>query len=205
VKLVIATRNEDKIIEIREIFEGNSFELISLSEFPHALEVEETGKTLLENAWLKAESAAKTTGLPAIADDTGLFVDALNGEPGIRSSRYAGENVSYEENRKLLLKNLANVPEADRGARFETIAVLVHDSVHIRAKGEVEGFITNDQRGTNGFGYDPIFQSVYSEKTFAELSRVEKKAFSHRGKAFQELLRIMNTKYSSKIRRDYIA
>ena len=196
-KLVIATRNEDKIIEIKEIFEGNSFELISLSEFLQAPEVEETGKTLLENALLKAESAAKTTGLPAIADDTGLFVDALNGEPGVRSSRYAGENASYEENRKLLLKNLDNVPKADRRARFETIAVLVDARGHIIAKGEVEGLITNEQRGTNGFGYDPIFQSVYSEKTFGELTRKEKKAFSHRGKAFQELLRILNTRYSS--------
>ncbi len=196
-KLVLATRNEDKIIEIREIFEGNSFELISLSEFPQAPEVEETGKTLLENALLKAESAAKTTGLPAIADDTGLFVDALNGEPGVRSSRYAGENVSYEENRKLLLKNMDNVPKAERIARFETIAVLVDENEHIIAKGKVEGLITNEQRGINGFGYDPIFQSVYSEKTFGELTREEKKAVSHRGKAFQELLRIMNTKYSS--------
>lgn len=196
-KLVIATRNEDKIIEIREIFEGNSFELISLSEFLQAPEVEETGKTLLENALLKAESAAKTTGLPAIADDTGLFVDALNGEPGVRSSRYAGENASYEENRKLLLKNLDNVSKADRRARFETIAVLVDARGHIIAKGEVEGLITNEQRGANGFGYDPIFQSVYSEKTFGELTRKEKKAFSHRGKAFQELLRILSTRYSS--------
>ena len=196
-KLVIATRNEDKLIEIREIFEGNSFELISLSEFPQAPEVEETGNTLLENALLKAESAAKTTGLPAIADDTGLFVDALNGEPGVLSSRYAGENVSYEENRKLLLKNLDKVSGAGRRARFETIAVLVDESGHIIAKGEVEGLITNEQRGTNGFGYDPIFQSVYSEKTFGELTREEKKAFSHRGKAFRELLRILNTKYLS--------
>lgn len=196
-KLVIATRNKDKIIEIKEIFEGNSFELISLSEFPQAPEVEETGETLLENALLKAESAAKTTGLPAIADDTGLFVDALNGEPGVRSSRYAGENVSYQENRNLLLKNLDNAHGADRRARFETIAVFVDESGHITAKGEVEGLITNEQRGNNGFGYDPIFQSVYSEKTFGELTRKEKKAFSHRGKAFQKLLRIMNTKYSS--------
>ena len=157
-KLVIATRNEDKIREIREIFEGSGFELSSLSEFPQAPEVEETGETLLENALLKAESAANATGLPAIADDTGLFVDALNGEPGVRSSRYAGENVSYEENRKMLLKNLDNVPEAERTARFETIAVLVDEREHFTAKGEVEGLITSEQRGSNGFGYDPIFQ-----------------------------------------------
>ena len=194
-KLVIATRNEDKILEIKEIFEGNSFELISLSEFPQAPEVEETGKTLLENALLKAESAAKATGLAAIADDTGLFVDALNGEPGVRSSRYAGENVSYEENRKLLLKNLENIPGEERRARFETIAVFVDESGHVRAKGEVEGLITNEQRGNNGFGYDPIFQSVHSEKTFGELTREEKRTFSHRGKAFEELLRLLNTKY----------
>jgi len=196
-KLVIATRNEDKILEIREIFDGNSFELISLSDFPQAPEVEETGKTLVENALLKAVSAAKTTGLPAIADDTGLFVDALNGEPGLRSSRYAGENVSYDENRKLLLKNLEKVPGGDRGARFETIALLVDGSEHISAKGELEGLITNEQRGTNGFGYDPIFQPLGSEKTFGELTREEKQVYSHRGIAFQELLRIMNIKYSS--------
>ncbi|MCH7819212.1 MAG: RdgB/HAM1 family non-canonical purine NTP pyrophosphatase [Candidatus Marinimicrobia bacterium] len=196
-KLVIATRNEDKIREIREIFEGSGFELSSLSEFPQAPEVEETGETLLENALLKAESAANATGLPAIADDTGLFVDALNGEPGVRSSRYAGENVSYEENRKMLLKNLDNVPEAERTARFETIAVLVDEREHFTAKGEVEGLITSEQRGSNGFGYDPIFQSANSEKTFGELTREEKRTISHRGIAFQELLRILNAKYSS--------
>jgi len=196
-RIVIATRNEDKLIEIRDIFEGSGFELISLSEFPNAPEVEETGETLTENAILKAESAALATGLPAMADDTGLMVDALNGEPGVRSSRYAGENVSYEENRKLLLKNLNYVPEAERTAKFVSIAVLANESGHITAKGEVEGLITNEQRGTNGFGYDSIFQSKYSEKTFGELTREEKRAFSHRGIAFQEILRILSTMYSS--------
>lgn len=194
-RIVLATRNEDKIIEIREKFRGNGFELISLSEFPQAPEVEETGETLLENALLKAESAVKATGLPAIADDTGLFVDALNGDPGVRSSRYAGENVSYEDNRMLLLKNLNNVPETERTARFETIAVLVAENEHFTAKGEVEGIITSEQRGTNGFGYDPIFQTMYSDKTFGELTQEEKNSFSHRGIAFQELLKILNAKY----------
>lgn len=196
-KLVIATRNVDKIIEIREIFEGSGFELIPLSEFPQAPDVEETGKTLSENALLKAESAAEATGLPAIADDTGLFVDALDGEPGVRSSRYAGENVSYEENRKLLLKNLENVLQAGRSARFETIAVFVDKNEHFSARGEVEGLITTEQKGTNGFGYDPIFQSVNSDKTFGELTREDKKTISHREKAFRELLRILNSKQLS--------
>ena len=194
-KLVIATRNEDKLIEIKEIFEGSSFELSSLNEFPQAPEVEETGDTLLENALLKAESAAKATGLPALADDTGLFVEALDGEPGVWSSRYAGENVSYEENRELLLKNLNNVPEAERTAKFVTVAVFVDEIGHFKAEGEVEGLITSEPRGTNGFGYDPLFQSIYSEKTFGELTRSEKRAFSHRGKAFEEILRILDTKF----------
>lgn len=168
-----------------------------LSEFPQAPDVEETGNTLLENALLKAESAAKATGLPAIADDTGLFVDALNGEPGVRSSRYAGENVSYKENRNLLLKNMDDLPEEKRNARFETIAVFVDKSGYFSVRGVAEGLITTEQKGTNGFGYDPIFQSVNSDKTFGELTREEKKTISHRGKAFRELLRILKSKQLS--------
>ena len=195
-KIVIATRNEDKLIEIRDIFEGSAFELISLSEFPDAPDVEETGETLTENAILKAESAALATGLPSIADDTGLMVDALNGKPGVMSSRFAGENVSYEENRKLLLYKLNDVPDAERSAKFVSIAALVDQNGHVTTRGEVKGVITREPRGTNGFGYDPIFQSEFSQMTFGELTLEEKKSFSHRGYAFRELLGILNVRYA---------
>ena len=195
-KIVVATKNEDKLIEIRDIFKGSAYELVSLSEFPNAPDVEETGETLKENAIIKAESAAMATGLPSIADDTGLMVDALNGAPGVRSSRFAGENVSYEENRKLLLSKLNDVPVAERTAKFVSIAALVDQSGHITTMGEVKGVITREARGTNGFGYDPIFQSDFSQMTFGELTREEKRVFSHRGKAFREMLRILDTRYA---------
>ncbi len=195
-KIVIATKNEDKLLEIRDIFEGSAYELVSLSEFPNAPDVEETGDTLTENAIIKAESAAMATGLPSIADDTGLMVDALNGEPGVRSSRFAGENVSYEDNRKLLLSKLNDVPVAERTAKFVSIAALVDQSGHITTMGEVKGVITREARGTNGFGYDPIFQSEFSQMTFGELTREEKRVFSHREKAFREMLRILDTRYA---------
>ena len=195
-QIVIATRNEDKFREISEILGDSIVEVLPLTDFKDAPEVDETGETLEENALLKAKSASKATGLPAIADDTGLLVDAIDGEPGVRSSRFAGENATYEDNRNLLLSKLEGIPEESRTAKFVCIATLVDGVNSITTKGEVKGFITDLPRGSNGFGYDPIFQSEHSEKTFGELSADEKRAFSHRQKAFSEMLRILKEMYA---------
>ena len=195
-QIVIATRNEDKFREISEILGDSIVEVLPLTDFKDAPEVDETGETLEENALLKAKSASKATGLPAIADDTGLLVDAIDGEPGVRSSRFAGENATYEDNRNLLLSKLEGIPEESRTAKFVCIATLVDGVNSITTKGEVKGIITDLPRGSNGFGYDPIFQSEHSEKTFGELSADEKRAFSHRQKAFSEMLRILKEMYA---------
>ena len=195
-QIVIATRNEDKFREISEILGDDIVEALPLTDFKDVPEVDETGETLEENALLKAKSASKATGLPALADDTGLFVDAINGEPGVRSSRFAGENATYEDNRNLLLSKLEGIPEDSRTAKFVCIAALVDSNNSISTKGVVKGIITNSPRGLNGFGYDPIFQSEHSEMTFGELSAAEKKSFSHREKAFSEMLRIMKEMYA---------
>ena len=175
---------------------GTAFEVLPLTDFKDAPEVDETGETLEENALMKAKSAAKATGLPAIADDTGLFVDAINGDPGVRSSRFAGENATYEDNRNLLLSKLEGIPEENRTAEFVCIAALVDGDNSISTKGVVKGIITGSPRGSNGFGYDPIFQSEHSEMTFGELSDSEKRTFSHREKAFSEMLRILKEMYA---------
>ena len=195
-RIVIATRNEEKFREISEILGDGIVEALPLVDFKDAPEVDETGETLEENALLKAMSAAKATGLPALADDTGLFVDAINGEPGVRSSRFAGENATYEDNRNLLLSKLEGVPEENRTAKFVCIASLVDGNNSISTKGVAKGIITSSARGSNGFGYDPIFQSEHSEMTFGELSDEEKMAFSHREKAFNEMLRILKEMYA---------
>ena len=195
-QIVIATRNEDKFREISEILGNTVFEVLPLTDFKDVPEVDETGETLEENALIKAESAARATELPALADDTGLFVDAINGDPGVRSSRFAGENATYEDNRNLLLSKLEGIPDESRTAKFVSIAALVDGANSISTKGEVKGTITNSPRGSNGFGYDPLFQSEHSEKTFGELSDDEKRAFSHRGKAFREMLRILKEMYA---------
>ena len=195
-RIVIATRNEDKFREISKILGGSAVEALPLADFKDVPEVDETGETLEENALLKAESASKATGLPALADDTGLFVDVINGEPGVRSSRFAGENATYEDNRNLLLSKLEGVPEENRTAKFVCIASLVDGNNSISTKGVAKGIITSSARGSNGFGYDPIFQSEHSEMTFGELSDEEKMAFSHREKAFNEMLRILKEMYA---------
>lgn len=190
-KIVIATRNADKYKEIKQILDKKDLEILSLRDFPDAPEVEETGTTLEENALLKAKSAAEATGLPAIADDTGLLVDALEGAPGVRSARFAGENASYEDNCSLLLSKLDGIQDGNRTAKFVCIAALVDEKSTITANGEVEGVIIKEQRGTNGFGYDPIFLPDQSDLTFGEMTVEEKSTFSHRSIAFNEMLRII--------------
>lgn len=187
-KLVIATRNKFKALEISAILSAAPVELATLADFPEAPEVEETGDTLEANALLKARSAAEATGLAAAADDTGLFVDALDGRPGIYAARYAGPEASYEANNRKMLEELAGVPEKERSARFECVVALVAPGkAPFFFKGAVPGRIIEVPRGENGFGYDPIFQPDDMAGTMAELSPQAKNAISHRCIAFRRM------------------
>lgn len=190
-KIVIATRNRHKAVELQTLLHGAGYDAVQLDEIDpdgKIPEVEETGTTFKENALLKAHAIAKATGLPAIADDTGLEVDALGGAPGIFSARYAGENCTYEDNVKKLLRELSDVADDRRTARFKTVAVYVHKETELSAEGVVEGVITEKEEGVGGFGYDPVFSVLDMKKTYAQLADEEKNRVSHRGKAIRSLI-----------------
>lgn len=190
IRLVLATRNAGKITELREILADAAItaEIVGLEEFPEIGDVAETGLTFAENALLKAVAVAKQSGLPAIADDSGLCVDALNGMPGIFSARWAGRHGDDQANLDLLLAQVSDVPEEHRGAHFTCAAALALPSGEERiTEGVLNGVIINAPRGANGFGYDPIFVPEGEERTTAELSAREKNAISHRGRAFRAL------------------
>jgi XTP/dITP diphosphohydrolase len=184
-KLVLATANPDKAVEIVDIL-GSRFTL--LPRPPEVGEVDETGATLEENARLKAVALVEATGEAAVADDTGLFVDALDGAPGY-SSRYAGEHATYADNVQKLLAAISSVPEGRRSARFVTVALArFPDGSEVAAEGVMEGSIGLSARGANGFGYDPVFVPAGADgRTYAEMSTAEKDAISHRGRAFRAL------------------
>jgi len=185
--LVIASANPHKVEEMREILSSLGIEVKSLADFPPMDEVEETGDTLEANALLKADAVFRHTGLPCIADDTGLEVDALGGRPGVYSARYAGPKASYEENVTKLLHELRDVPDAERSARFRTvIALRLTKDQHLFIEGVAEGHILGERRGAAGFGYDPVFvPSEGDGRTFAEMDPEEKNRISHRGKAIR--------------------
>lgn len=184
--IVAATGNEHKLKEMREILQG--FTVISAKEAGFFEDVEETGKTFLENAFLKARAVVKKTGRAALADDSGLTVDALNGAPGIYSARYSGGG--SKENRKLLLKNMQG--KTDRRASFVcAVALAFPDGREFSAIGRTYGTILEEERGMNGFGYDSLFFSDDLHKTFAEASDEEKNSVSHRGRALTELLKYL--------------
>jgi len=172
---------------------GTAFEFKTLADFPGAPEIKEDGLTLEENAIMKARSAAVFTGLPALADDTGLEVDALNGAPGVFSARYAGPACSYAENNIKLLAALAGLPAAKRSARFRCVMALVYPGgKSLTAQGLLEGFITIRARGEGGFGYDPIFEVTALGKTLAELAPEEKNSISHRAAALLAMFKLLN-------------
>ncbi|MDE6411088.1 MAG: RdgB/HAM1 family non-canonical purine NTP pyrophosphatase [Clostridia bacterium] len=180
--IVAATGNEHKLKEIREILKG--YTVISAKEAGFFEEVDETGSTFLENAFLKARAVVQKTGRPALADDSGLNVDALGGAPGIYSARYSGGGSA--ENRKLLLKNMKGV--TDRAASFTcAVALVFPDGREYSAIGKTYGTILSEERGENGFGYDSLFMSSDLHKSFAEASDEEKNSVSHRGRALQKL------------------
>lgn len=194
-KVVLATKNRGKAVEIARILEGAGLSIISLAEFPEAVLPPETGATMKENALLKARAVAKATGLPALADDSGLEVDALGGAPGVYSARYSGENATDEENYGKLLKELEGVPQEKRTARFRCVIALVgYDSEERLFEGVFEGSITDAPRGVHGFGYDPVFLVPVTGKTSAELLPEKKNRISHRAKALDELKAFLSTR-----------
>jgi len=188
-RVVLATRNAHKVAELGQILGalGLTIELVGLDAFPDAPEVAETGATFAANALLKAEAVAAATGQPAIADDSGLCVDALNGMPGIFSARWAGGG-GDAANLDLVLAQIADVPDERRGAAFVCAAALALPGRSGEvAEGEVRGHLLRERRGTNGFGYDPIFVPEGESRTTAEMGAEEKNALSHRGRAFRAL------------------
>jgi len=190
-KIVLATHNHDKEIELQHSLRGLGVDICLLSEYPDIGEIEETGTTLLENSLLKAHTVHDRTGLPAIADDTGLEIDALDGAPGVYSARFAGPDATYEDNINKLLSVMEDVSDDMRSARFRTVISFVDEGQELWTEGFIEGRITEDPRGNMGFGYDPVFYVPRLEKTFAELSTAEKNKISHRGLALQKLRKIL--------------
>ncbi|GLX01274.1 XTP/dITP diphosphatase [Microtetraspora sp. NBRC 16547] len=189
-KVVLATRNAGKVAELRRILaeSGAQVELLGMDSFPEVPDVAETGLTFAENALLKAHAVASETGLPAIADDSGLCVDALNGMPGIFSARWAGSHGDDKANLDLLLAQVSDVPDGRRRAHFAcTAALALPSGAEQVVEGTVDGVLIREPRGTNGFGYDPIFVPEGETRTTAELSPEEKDAISHRGRAFRAL------------------
>lgn len=196
-RLVLATRNRDKVTELRRLFGGLDLaEIQSALEIEGLTEVEETGATLAANALLKARAVAAATGSLALADDTGLFVDALDGAPGIHAARYAGPGCSYADNCRKLLEALSGV-EAPRRAAFKTAMALVDPiegmgNVEIVVEGILEGEILGEMRGEGGFGYDPLFLVKGTERTLAQMELQEKNAISHRAQAAETMRRILD-------------
>ena len=194
-ELVLATRNRHKGQELVALLGDLGLTIRTLDEFPDTPDVVEDGATCEANAVKKARAVAEYTGLPAVADDTGLEVDALGGRPGVYAARYAGEGATYEDNCRKLLQELMSVPPEQRTARFVTVAAIALPSGEVRvAHGILEGVIAEEARGTLGFGYDPVFLIPELGKTLAQLSAEQKNRISHRAKAFtraKDLIRDM--------------
>ena len=186
-KVVLASKNPHKLVEINKITEKFGIELVLQSELGIDLDVEETGTTFEENSFIKAEAVMKATGLPALADDSGIAVDALNGEPGIYSARYGfDENLDDWGRLLLLLKNTEHVPDGQRQAQFVCVITMVTpDGQVIQSRGEIHGELLREARGENGFGYDPIFYYPPYGKTTAEMSPEDKNQVSHRANALK--------------------
>jgi XTP/dITP diphosphohydrolase len=187
-KVVLATRNAAKIAELRRILASYDVELVGLDAIPDVGEIAETGVTFAENAMIKAREVSRVSGLVAIADDSGLSVDALNGMPGVLSARWSGTHGDDSANLDLVLAQIADVPDDRRGAAFVcAAAAAAADGRELVVEAELTGSLLHERRGSNGFGYDPIFVPEGESRTTAEMSPEEKDAISHRGKAFRAL------------------
>jgi XTP/dITP diphosphohydrolase len=186
--ILIATRNQDKVREISALLDLPEINFVGLDEFPDCPEAEENGSTFEDNAMIKASQAAYHSGLWSLADDSGLIIDALDGQPGIYSARFAGPGATYRDNWVKVLELLKDVPKERRTARFVCVMCLVgNNNRAFFARGEIEGIITSEPRGENGFGYDPIFLPIGQDRTFAEMVAIEKNHISHRGQALKKI------------------
>jgi XTP/dITP diphosphohydrolase len=194
--LLLATRNPGKVKEIKAILSGVPFNIKSVLDIPYLPEVVEDGATLEENAKKKAHEIFTATGLPTLSDDTGLEVFHLGMKPGVYSARYAGENVSYEDNYRKLLSELNGVPSEHRGAQFRCVTVFVAKEVEEQAEGICKGGIITGPRGKGGFGYDPVFVPEGYHQTFAELADEVKNRISHRARAFMQMKKFLLTRFS---------
>ena len=190
-KIIIATHNKHKLQEMSRILSPMGYEVVTDTDLGIELsDVEENGETFLDNARIKSEAGCKESGLPCIADDSGLCVDALGGAPGVYSARYSGVHGDDDGNNRKLLKELEGVPTEKRTAHFAcAICVSFPDGSEVTATGKCEGFIGYEKKGTNGFGYDPLF--MVDDRSLAEMSAEEKDAISHRGNALKELQKIL--------------
>jgi XTP/dITP diphosphohydrolase len=190
-QILLATNNSHKVEEIKTILSDVHIKVVSLKDIGIALEVIEDGKTLEENSRKKAREVFQQTQIPTLADDTGLEVFAMNGEPGVYSARYSGINATYKSNCDKLLFNLKNVPEEKRQAQFRCVVSFVAPNFETTVEGICSGKIIQEMRGENGFGYDPLFLPDGWTKTFAELSFEKKNIISHRGKALQKMKEVL--------------
>ena len=199
-ELVLATRNRHKGEELAVLLGDLGIRIRTLDEFPEVPDVVEDGVTCEANAIKKAEAITKATGLPSVADDTGLEVDALQGRPGVYAARYAGETATYEDNCRKLLRELAAAPQKQRSARFLTVAAIAMPTGNVQVThGMLEGLITEAPTGNRGFGYDPVFLVPELGKTLAELTAEEKNRVSHRAKAFMQAKDILRSIQSESI------
>lgn len=194
-KIIFASQNKGKVKEVKAIFENSPFEIISLYDLGNNVEIDETGSTFSENAFIKAKAIYDYYREPSIADDSGLVVEQLNGRPGIFSARYAGENCTFEDNNLKVIGELSSYPEP-HNAKFVCAAVFYDGKKIIETVGELKGRIIKEQRGSEGFGYDPIFIPDGYDKTIAELSFDEKNRINHRAKAFQKLLNELKSNFA---------
>lgn len=190
--IILATNNKSKVKEISEMMSGSDITFVSLADAGINVEVEETGTTFEENALLKAREICKLSGKPTISDDSGLEIDALDGAPGIYSSRFMGEDTSYDIKNNALIEKLENVADPDRTARFRCcMALVLPDGREFVTEGAMEGIIAREPKGINGFGYDPILFIPEYNRTSAELSSEEKNNISHRGEALRKMIEVI--------------
>ena len=190
-RLFLATRNQDKIREMISLLSGLKLEIITYKEIHSYPQIKETGDTTQENALHKARVSYERTGYLSLADDTALEIEALNGAPGVKASRFAGPKASYEENRKKVLDFLNGIPKERRKARFICSIALVGDEVEEVVDGEIDGLITSEEIGRGGFGYDPIFLVPSYGKTFSQMDAELKNSISHRGRALRQILPLL--------------
>ena len=196
--LVLATHNPDKQAEMNAVLSDLGLDVIGLDQYPEIDDIPENGTTLLENALIKARAVHLKTGFPALADDTGLEVDALHGVPGVYSARFSGEDATCQDNVKKLLSVMAGVSRQNRTARFRTVVALIDSDTELWTEGIIEGLITREQRGAGGFGYDPIFEAADTGKTFSEMSAAQKNEISHRARALQKMRKKLITVFEEK-------